>query len=223
MRILLSNEANMHKSTLIIIAMFLLQSCSALDFIPGLAPTSTITPSPTATQTPTNTPTPTRTITPTPRDTVTPIGAAPTSTLFILVSPDAFDLNSILTPTPYKPIGGFESISITKGKIFYGICQPNYTKMTIKVENPIEVDTVYLFFRLESGKKPGETTPWSGTVTDNDGAGIFLYTLRANNIPERKNFIKAWVQYQFVAVDEDKEILGRSQIYTRNILLEPCK
>jgi len=95
--------------------------------------------------------------------------------------------------------------------------------MTIRVENPVEVDTVYLFFRLESGKKPGDTTRWYGTVTDNDGGGIFLYTLRAKNIPERRNFLKAWVQYQFVATDEDKHIIGRSQIYTRNILLEACK
>ena len=95
--------------------------------------------------------------------------------------------------------------------------------MTIRVENPVEVDTVYLFFRLESGKKPGDTTRWYGTVTDNDGGGIFLYTLRANNIPERRNFLKAWVQYQFVAADEDENIIGRSQIYTRNILLEACR
>ena len=95
--------------------------------------------------------------------------------------------------------------------------------MTVKVENPVEVETVYLFFRLESGKKPGDTTPWTGTVTDNDGGGVFLYTLRANNIPERRNFIRAWVQYQFVAADADKNIIGRSQIYTRNIVLEPCK
>jgi hypothetical protein len=127
------------------------------------------------------------------------------------------------TPTSNKPEGGFASISISQGKIFYGICQPNYTKMTIRVENPIEVDTVYLFFRLESGKKPGETTPWTGTVTDNDGGGVFLYTLRANNIPERRNFIKAWINYQLVAADEDKNILGRSNIYTRNLLLEPCR
>ena len=95
--------------------------------------------------------------------------------------------------------------------------------MTIKVENPIEVESVYLFFRLESGKRPGDTTPWTGTITDNDGNGFFVYTLRANNIPERGNFSKAWVQYQFVAADEDKNILGRSHIYTRNIYLEPCK
>ena len=211
----------MHKSVFIIITMLFLGACSALDFIPGLASTSTPTPSATATQTPTNTLTPTRTTTPTPRNTATLIGAISTFTPVILVSADA--PTSVFTPTPYEPTGGFESISISQGKIFYGVCKPNYTKMTIKVENPIEVHTVFLFFRLESGKKPGETTPWTGTVTDNDGAGVFLYTLRANNIPERKNFIKAWVHYQFVAADEDKNILGRTQIYTRNIILEPCK
>jgi len=211
----------MRKPVLIIIIMLLLQACSVLDFLPGFAPTETSTPSPTVTATHTITLTPTRTITPTPRATVTPIGNVPTSTPFILVSADAPTFAYI--PTLYEPGGGFESITISQGKIFYGKCKPNYTKMTIKVENPVEVDTVYLFFRLESGKKPGDTTPWTGTVTDNDGGGFFLYTLRANNIPERKNFIRAWVHYQFVAVDEDKKIIGRSQVYTRNIILEPCK
>jgi len=208
----------MRKPGLIIITMLLLQACSTLDFSP---PTNTQIPSSTVTNTPTRTLTPTRTATPTPRDTVTPIGAVPTFTPFILVSADAPIPDFIATPD--FPIGGFESVSITQGKIFYGSCKQNYTKITVKVENPVEVDIVYLFFRLESGKRPGDTTPWTGTVTDNDGGGVFLYTLRANNIPERKNFIKAWVHYQFVAADEDKNILGRSQIYTRNLLLEPCK
>ena len=208
----------MRKPVLIIFTMLLLQACSALDFSP---PTNTQIPSSTVTNTPTRTLTPTRTATPTPRDTVTPIGAVPTFTPFILVSADAPIPDFIATPD--FPIGGFESVSITQGKIFYGSCKQNYTKITVKVENPVEVDIVYLFFRLESGKRPGDTTPWTGTVTDNDGGGVFLYTLRANNIPERKNFIKAWVHYQFVAADEDKNILGRSQIYTRNLLLEPCK
>jgi hypothetical protein len=214
----------MRRFGLAFIIIFLLQACSALDSLPFLSATNTPNPTPTVTQTPTRTPSPTQTSTPTPRDTVTPIGAPPTLTPVILVSADASGAPiSVFTPTPYKPVGGFESVSISPGKIFYGVCKPNYTKMTIKVENPIEVDIVYLFFRLESGKKPGDTTPWYGTVTDNDGGGVFLYTLRANNIPERKNFIRAWVNYQFVAVDKDKNILGRSIIYTRTLVLEPCR
>jgi hypothetical protein len=210
----------MRKPVLLIIATLLLQACSALDFLP---PTNTPVPSSTVTNTPTMTLTPTRTATPIPRDTVTPIGAVPTFTPVVLVSPD---LNAPVTDfiaTPDLPTGGFDSVSLSQSKIFYGSCKQNYIKMTITVENPVEVDTVYLFFRLESGKRPGDTTPWSGAVTDKDGGGVFHYTLRARNIPERKNFIKAWVHYQFVAVDEDENILGRSQIYTRNLILEPCK
>jgi hypothetical protein len=210
----------MHKPVLLIIAMLFLQACSALDFLP---PTNTPIPSSTVTNTPTMTLTPTRTTTPTPRDTVTPIGAVPTFTPVVLVSPDLDAPVPDFIATPDLPTGGFESVSLSQGKIFYGSCKQNYIKMTITVENPVEVDTVYLFFRLESGKRPGDTTPWSGAVTDKDGGGVFHYTLRARNIPERKNFIKAWVHYQFVAVDEDKNILGRSQIYTRNLILEPCK
>jgi len=210
----------MRKPVLLIIAMLLLQACSALDFLPS---TNTPVPSSTVTNTPTMTLTPTRTTTPTPRDTVTPIGAVPTFTPVVLVSPDLDAPVPNFIATPDLPTGGFESVSLSQSKIFYGSCKQNYIKMTITVENPVEVDTVYLFFRLESGKRPGDTTPWSGAVTDKDGGGVFHYTLRARNIPERKNFIKAWVHYQFVAVDEDKNILGRSQIYTRNLILEPCK
>jgi hypothetical protein len=205
----------------LIITMLLLQACSSLNFLSGSTPTNTPAPSETATSVPTITLTPTRTLTPTPRNTATLIGVDLIFTPVILVSVSAPTFVS--TPTPSKPGGGFATISLSEGKIFYGICKPNYTKMTIQVENPVEVDTVYLFFRLESGKKPGDTTRWYGTVTDNDGGGIFLYTLRANNIPERRNFLKAWVQYQFVAADEDENIIGRSQIYTRNILLEACR
>lgn len=201
--------------------LLLLQGCSALDFIPGSAGANTPVPSSTATNTPSITPTPTRTSTATPRDTVTPIGAFPTFTPFVLVSADA--PTSMFTPTPLPLTGGFESVSITQGKIFYGSCKQNFTKMTVQVDNPVEAKTVYLFMRLESGKRPGDTTRWYGTVTDSAGGGMFFYTLRANNIPERKNFSKAWVQYQFVAVDKYENILGRSPIYTRTLALEPCK
>jgi hypothetical protein len=204
----------MRKLIFAIITMLLLQACS------GLVPADTPVPSSTTTNTPTLTPTPTRTTTPTPRDTVTPIGAVPTFTPFVLVTSEAPFLDA--TSIPFVPIGGFESVSLTQSKIFYGSCKPNYTSMTIQVDDPIAVHIVYLFFRIESGKKPGDTTRWYGTVTDRAGEGVFRYTLRANNIPERKNFSRAWVNYQFVSADEDKNIIGRSQIFTRTLALAPC-
>lgn len=214
----------MRKPVLILITILLLQACSGLDFLPATSgPVSINTPTPSLTPTnrPTRTPLPTFTATPKPRDTATLIIAAINTP--VILADEILATLSVYTPTPFTPTGGFESISLSEGEIYYGACKQNYTKMTVKVEHPEDVRKVYLFFRLETAKKSGKTTPWSGTVTDNDGAGFFIYTLRANNIPERKNFIKAWVHYQFVSVNAEKEIIGRTQIYTRNIVLEPCK
>lgn len=213
----------MRKTLLLLISALTLLACSVLDLIPTPeipdSPTSTFTP--TASNTPTMTLTPTRTSTPTPRDTATLI-ISDFNTPVILVS-DVGPTQPIFTLTPISPTGGFESVELTQGLIYYGTCNQNYTRMTIKVEHPEDVRKVYIFFRLESGKKPGETTPWTGSITDNDGGGFFRYTLRANNIPERRNFIKAYVHYQFVSENAEGEIIGRTQIYTRNLILEPCK
>lgn len=217
----------MRKLLFLVGAVLFVQACSVLDFIPSPVPasTSTATLSPTASYTPTITLTPTRTTTPTPRNTATLI-ISEFNTQVVLVTDIGIGplaTQEAFAPTPGRPAGGFESIVLSEGHIYYGVCRQNFTKMTIKVEQPDEVRKVYLFYRLESGKKPGDTTPWYGTVTSNDGGGFFLYTMRANNIPERKNFLKAWVHYQFVAEDSRGEIIGRTQVYTRNLLLEPCK
>ncbi|MDK1027859.1 MAG: hypothetical protein QGD96_00825 [Anaerolineae bacterium] len=211
----------MRKQVLTILIILGLQACSAIEAYLEVPPTSTPTITTTPTRTPTSTPTFTPTITHTPRNTATRIVAAPTFTPLYFAS--VIPPTSPFTPTPLTPTGGFESIKVSEGKIFYGACKQNSTLISIEVEHPEDVRKVYLFFRLESGKRPGDTTPWTGTVTDNRGFGLFRYTLRANNIPERHNFIKAWVNYQLVAENAEQEIIGRTQIYTRSIVLEPCK
>ena len=217
----------MQKLIIFLSTMSLTLACSIMELIPNTAQSGTSTPSPTASNTSTITPTPTRTSTPTPRDTATLI-ISEFNTPVVLVSSEApgFTSATLTPPAPIAsvaPTGGFESVELTQGNIFYGICKQNFTRMTVKVEQPEDVRKVYVFFRLESGKKPGDTTPWTGSVTYDDGGGYYLYTLRANNIPERRNFIKAWVHYQFVAEDPNGEIVGRTQVYTRNLILEPCK
>ena len=213
----------MRKTILISIIALTLQACSVLDLIPVPAipdtPTSSFTP--TASSTPTITLTPTRTTTPTPRNTATLI-ISQFNTQVVLV-PNVGPTQAVFTPSPITPTGGFESVELTQGLIYYGVCKQNYTKMTVKVEHPEDVRRVYIFFRLESGKKPGDTTPWTGSVTDNDGGGFFIYTLRANEIPERRNFLRAYVHYQFVAENAEGKIIGRTQVYSRNLVLEPCK
>jgi len=212
----------MRKILLLLITTLLIQACTALDLIQNtVAPTNTSKSTFTPSNTPTITLTPTRTVTPTPRNTATLI-ISQFNTPVILVD-GVVSTAAIYTPTPIFPTGGFESVEITDGLIYYGGCKRYYTKFAVKTEHPEDVAKVYIFFRLESAKKPGDTTPWTGSVTDNDGGGYFRYTLRANNIPERRNFIKAWVHYQFVAEDADGIIIGRTQVYTRNLVLEPCK
>lgn len=211
----------MRKLLFLFTTVFLTLACSIPGLDPNPAPDSTSTPSPTASNSPTATLTPTRTSTPTPRDTATLI-LSQYNTPVVLVSAPPSGV-SIFNRTPSAPTGGFESVELSEANIFYGVCKQNFTKFRIKVLHPEEVRKVYIFFRLESGKKPGDTTPWTGSITANDGGGYFLYTLRANNIPERRNFLKAWVHYQFVAEDSLGEIIGRTQVYTRNLVLEPCK
>ncbi len=215
----------MRKLVFALIVLLLLQACSALENLPGPAgekSTSTATPSFTPTQTPSRTITPTVSSTPTPRNTSTPISAFATYTPVVLVNPIAATM-AALSPTPNEPTGGFASIELSEGRIYYGICKPRYTKMVVRVKHAEDVRKVYLFYRLETAKKSGKTTNWTGTVTTNDGAGFFIYTLRANNIPDRHNFSKAYVHYQFVAENAEQEIIGRTHIYTRNLTLEPCK
>jgi hypothetical protein len=168
---------DIHKPVLVIIAMLLLQACSALDFIPGSAPADTPVPSSTITSTPTNTLTPTHTTTPTPRDTVTPIGAIPTFTPFILVSPASDAPIPGFIATPDLPTGGFESVSLSQGKIFYGSCKQNYIKMTITVDNPLEVKRVYRARNrgiLPPGVAQLPTTMEAECSTTLSGRGTFL-------------------------------------------------
>lgn len=215
----------MRKLVFIFSTALLLLACSTANLIPTPGPENTSTPTPTASNTPTITPVPTRTNTPTPQNTATLI-ISEFNTPVVLVSdePPSLSGSSTLTPLPQlAPSGGFESVEISQNNIFYGVCNPNFTRMTVRVENPQEVRRVYIFFRLESGKKPGDTTPWTGSTTFDDGGGYYLYTLRANNIPERGNFLKAWVHYQFVAEDANGELIGRTPVYTRNLVLEPCR
>lgn len=184
--------------------------------------------SPTASPTRTSTPTPTATSTP--RNTPTDIGYMLTQTALapIQLLPGVYTATPISTVTPVDfatpaTAGeGFESVEISEHKIFWGICKPHETTMTITVQHPDEVTKVYLFFRLKSAIKE-DYTPWVGTITDNNKNGTFTYVLRANNIPQRKSYLKAWVEYQFVAENKLEVIVGRSQIYLKNLTLEPCK
>ena len=215
--------------TLIFLSSYLLSSCSVLNALqPVSAPVETSTITYTATETttptltPTRTPTPTTTITPVPSNTATFIPEFPTYTPFMVVGVKGSP-TPVPSATPGNPIGGFVYITVSADRLKYDLCLPNDADITVKVEEPELVKTVYIFFRLESFKNPGDTTIWYGTRAEDRGAGVFTYNLRTYNIPDRRSHLKSWIHYQVVAEDENKNILGRSHIYTRNIILTACE
>ena len=215
----------MRKINLIALAALFVLACS---FTRAVSVPEAPTASPTVSPTRTNTLTPT--VTSTPRNTPTDVAYMLTQTALapIKLLPGVRTATPIPTatlfplPTPSSPGEGFESVVVSETKLYWGICKPRKATMTVTVLHPEEVTTVYLFFRLMSTKKD-DTTPWSGTVTDNNGNGTFTYVLRANLIPHRKDYMKAWYQFQFVAENEKEVIVGRSQIYLKSLTLEPCK
>lgn len=215
----------MRKISFIIMLALFVGACSPAG---GVSVTETPTATPTASPTPTSTPTPT--VTSTPRNTPTDIGYMLTLTAQAPVKllPGVHTATPIPTatgiplPTPSSPGEGFESVVVSETKLYWGICKPRKAIMTVTVLHPEEVTTVYLFFRLKSAKKE-DTTPWIGTVTDDNGNGTFTYILYANLIPHRKDYMKAWFQYQFVAENEKEVIVGRTRIYEKTLSLEPCK
>jgi hypothetical protein len=215
----------MRKSSLVAMVALFVLACS---FTGGVSTPETPTASPTVSPTRTNTLTPTATSTP--RNTPTDITDMLTQTALAPVQllPGVHKATSIPTktplpqPTPSSPGEGFESVVVSESKLFWGICKPHEATMTVTVLHPEEATTVYLFFRLVSTTKD-DSTPWVGTVTDNNGNGTFTYLLRANLIPHRKDYMKAWFQYQFVAENDKEVVVGRTQIYLKSLTFEPCK
>lgn len=229
----------MRKIGIFTIIMFLLSSCAlpALPSLPGLSrSTATATHKPgTPTVTPTITDTPTITATrPTPTFTGTPtlFGFKPTSTITgtpptktptqtpLPLFPDT-PTPPILTTAEASPGEGFKSFRISGTQVFWGICSPGTVTLETAVLDPDAVWRVYLFMRLKSVKND-DTTEWVGTTMTNHRDGRFTYVLRADLVDGRKNYLKAWVELQMVAVDVQQKEIGRTHIYDQALMIQPC-
>ncbi|MEW6407031.1 MAG: hypothetical protein AB1649_35080 [Chloroflexota bacterium] len=223
----------MRKPGILTIVLFLLTSCTLPAFPIASPPTATPVPaSPTKTpitHTPTITPTqptPTYTATPTlfgwkPTSTIT--GTPPTATSTQTPLPIFID-----TPTPpilitpeESPGEGFKSFRLSGNRVFWGTCSPGTVTMEAEVLDADAVWRVYLFMHLRSTKKD-DTTPWVGTTMANHRDGRFSYILRADLVDGRKYYLKAWVVFQLVAVDEQQKVIGRTRIYEQVLTIEPC-
>lgn len=187
------------------------------------APASTATMTATTTQTPTATLTPSASATPTimrfptrdpdlPTETVAPIP------LFIGMN----TATPFVPPAAFRPGAGFALVSVADNKIYWGICKPNKTTITARVEDPEEVISVVIFTQVKSAKEE-DYTPWTtGNVMFNHGDGTFSYRMEANEIEGHNHYKNSWARFQLVATNMDGEEVGRTQVYTEVVALSPC-
>jgi len=221
----------MRKAALIFLLGLSMAACSVSDLtslIPG-TPTAlppTVTPTETLYVTSTRTPslTPTR---PTPTFTATPtlIFTGPTATPSDTPSPTG-TLWTLNQGTPTNPVtaelNGFYSYEMGGDILHWGICQPNSIKVIAKPSDIVHTHNVLLFLRLQDRQSPVYTHWGSGAIMDSDGKGTFTYTLTAKNLPGYREFMLAWVEYQFVATDKKLNVIGRTPVVLNGIAYSPC-
>ncbi len=219
----------MDRLRIVLLLAFFLQACSLNDLFPAPATntppptkTSLITFTPADTATSANTPIPTASATIVRFPTQDP--SLPTATFEpvpIFIGMDtATPFTSLLTPPRAGP--GFTSMYISDGKIYWGSCTPNRTRIVTEVEDPQDVISVVIFVRVRSAKKD-DFTPWTtGNVMFNNGGGKFSYTLRANETEGHNHYKDSWIQFQLVATGKNGQEVGRTHIFEQSIALAPC-
>ncbi len=162
--------------------------------------------------TPTTPPTPTGTASPTSTATAT---ATPTSTATPTGTP-----TPTATPVPF----GFTQPESTTKLFYSGLgCSAGADEVTLNVgvtqREPVKQVAVFIrLYEPQSGVK----TAWnSGYLMEPREDGTFRRRLRWQDVPGSAIFESALLQYQFVAVDHQGGILGRSEVYG-DIILSAC-
>jgi hypothetical protein len=216
----------------ILLAVFL-TGCSALPDITQFLTTPTPLPVDSATPQPTVTLIPTKDLFAT--STSTPVTFTPTDTPLVTDAPPTF------TPTPrptFNPSGiigggiftpkneGFLAVLISNNVIYWneGPCMPRNVKISAFVEDLLNTHTVLLFLRLREKRNTLNIGEWSsGAIMIKEDNGSFNYNVRTFNLRRYYYYREAWLEYQLVALTENYEVVGRTQIYDRNISLVRCQ
>jgi len=124
-------------------------------------------------------------------------------------------------PTPLGPV--FTSVTISGPQINWdAICGPNSVTMIVNTASGSGAASVLLSTRLKS-KTQDVATVWNNAVSMHDnGLGTFSYDLSTDVIKYYEQFNIAWIQFQFVAVSSQNQVLSRTQIYENNLTIAHC-
>jgi hypothetical protein len=193
--------------------------------VPPASATATIqkTPATTPTITPTQ-PTPTFTTTPTliylngqPAPSLTP---SPEATRWVVTG--AATLSPTAAVQPLVGNGPFSAILVPGPKLYWGDCEPSSINVTVKVADGVPAHSVLIFLRLQD-PNTNDTTQWGGgAIMQRQDGGVFTYALTAKAFEHYREYLKAWGQYQFVALDSHLQRIGASTQYLNSLTIEPC-
>ncbi len=220
----------MKRAALIAAILLILSGCSYTDLLP-VAPTP-LPPPDTATATVYMTPTETPTITPTqptPTFTLTPTmiypNGVPANTDTPTPPPTLWMLATATPSVQAQPLlgnGPFATILVPGNKLYWGTCEPSVLMVSVKVQSNVPAHSVLIFLRLQD-VKTGDTTQWGGgAIMENEGDGVFTYNLTAKAFEHYHDYMQAWGQYQFVALDRHLARIGGSTQYLNNLTIAPC-
>jgi hypothetical protein len=211
---------------------FQLPDFNALLTTPTPVPVDTATPQPTVTKIPTknlfalSSATPV-TFTPTEAPLLpnAPATAIPIETLIPLPTFSEEFINDQSRVTFFNENVGFKGVLYSAGTLYWGegACVTRSIKFTVFVEDPERTDRVFLFMRLRDKQNTlnvGEWNAGSEMIKVEDGS--FNYNIETYHLRRYSGYKNAWIEYEFVSVNENNEILGRTQLYDRNLSLAKC-
>jgi hypothetical protein len=135
-------------------------------------------------------------------------------------------INDLSTTTFFVETVGFRGILYSDPTLYWndGPCTTRRIKITAFVEDPARTDRVFLFMRLRDKKNTLNVSEWSaGAEMIKIEDGSFNYNIITRNLRRYYYFREAWIEYQLVAVNKRLEIIGRTQLYDRNISLVMCR
>ncbi|PWB70166.1 MAG: hypothetical protein C3F07_17715 [Anaerolineales bacterium] len=194
-------------------------------------PADTDTPQPTVTLIPTRDLFATSTGTPvtfTPTETPLVPEVTPTLTTPTMIPLPTFSeefINDMSKITFFEDTFGFQAILYSAPILYWGAgaCTTRSIKFTAFVDDPDRTDRVFLFVRLRDKQNTLNLGEWSaGAEMIKIENGSFNYNIETHNLRRYYSYKSAWIEYQLVSVNENLEVIGRTQIYDHNVSLAKC-
>ncbi len=193
-------------------------------------PVDTVTPQPTVTLIPTidlfivPTSTPV-TLTPTATSLI-PTELLPTITPIPLPTFSQEFINDLSGTTFFEQTVGFQRVLLSDPVLYWdqGPCVTRRIKVTVFVDDPALTDRVFLFTRLRDKKDSLNTSGWNaGAEMIKVKDGSFNYNIETHNLRRYYYYKEAWIEYEFVSVNDKLEVIGRTKLYDKNLSLVECR